>query len=88
MEVDESVLVSKFYRRPLPVGLTALASAKGAGWARRELQGHNLQVLFELLGRLERGGVDVNAWPGWSCLALCLNGLCLDQNRLWPGPWR
>lgn len=86
--VEEAILTSKYYRRPLPTGFTALTSREGINLVSSTLAGYKLRFLYELLGRLERGGPETKAWPGWACLALGLNGLCPDENRLWPGSWR
>jgi glutathione gamma-glutamylcysteinyltransferase len=78
--------VQSLYRRPLPDGSIAFASAEGRALFKEALSAGTLESYFALA---EQHHTQADpAFCGLASLVVALNALAIDPGRLWKGPWR
>ena len=75
-----------FYRRPLPEGLVAFASAEGRARFREALAAGTMEGFFALAEQFHTQAEP--AFCGLGSLVMALNALEIDPGRLWKGSWR
>eukprot|EP01113_Clastostelium_recurvatum_P034902 TRINITY_DN4796_c0_g1_i3.p1 TRINITY_DN4796_c0_g1~~TRINITY_DN4796_c0_g1_i3.p1 ORF type:complete len:565 (+),score=89.98 TRINITY_DN4796_c0_g1_i3:25-1695(+) len=75
-----------FYRRPLPDTLIAFSSPQGRKLFQEALQDKYMEGYFSLAEQFVSQSEP--AFCGLATLAMSLNALYIDPNRLWKGPWR
>ena len=75
-----------FYRRPLPAGLVAFASAEGRILFREALAAGTMESFFALVEQFHTQAEP--AFCGLGSLVVALNALEIDPGRLWKGSWR
>lgn len=76
----------QFYRRPLPPGCVALASAAGRELFSSALSGGQAQGFFHVISQYSTQAEP--AFCGLATLAIALNALSIDPGRSWKGVWR
>jgi glutathione gamma-glutamylcysteinyltransferase len=74
------------YRRPLPADLVAFSSPEGRAIFREALAAGTLEGWFVLAEQYHTQADP--AFCGLGSLVVALNGLGIDPQRLWKGPWR
>ncbi|HEY6557802.1 MAG TPA: phytochelatin synthase family protein [Polyangiaceae bacterium] len=78
--------MQSLYRRPLPDGSIAFASADGRALFKEALSAGTLESYFALA---EQHHTQADpAFCGLASLVVALNALAIDPGRLWKGPWR
>ena len=77
---------ASFYRRPLPEGLIAFASAEGRQLFREALAAGGMEGWFALAEQFHTQADP--AFCGLGTLVVALNALEIDPGRIWKGPWR
>ncbi|KAL0489931.1 PCS3 [Acrasis kona] len=75
-----------FYRRPLPENCIEFSSPEGKDYFRKALAEGNAEGFFHLIEQFHTQSEP--AYCGLGTLAMTLNALGMDPNRLWKGPWR
>jgi glutathione gamma-glutamylcysteinyltransferase len=75
-----------FYRRPLPHGLVAFASAEGRAIFREALAEGGMEGYFSLAEQFHTQAEP--AFCGLGTLVTVLNALAIDPGRIWKGSWR
>jgi hypothetical protein len=75
-----------FYRRRLPPGCIPFSSNRGRQLFREALAAGGMEGYFALAEQFHTQSEPEFCGP--STLAMILNALALDPNRIWKGPWR
>lgn len=78
--------MSSLYRRPLPAGQIAFASAEGRALFREAMELGTLEGFFPLIEQFHTQAEP--AFCGLGSLVMTLNAFGIDPGRLWRGPWR
>lgn len=79
-------MTETLYRRPLPDGSIAFASAEGRAVFGEALAAGGLAGYFALAEQYQTQSDP--AFCGLGSLVVALNALAIDPGRLWKGPWR
>ncbi len=79
-------MTETLYRRPLPDGSIAFASAEGRAVFAEALAAGGLAGYFALAEQYQTQSDP--AFCGLGSLVVALNALAIDPGRLWKGPWR
>ncbi|KAF2073651.1 hypothetical protein CYY_005036 [Polysphondylium violaceum] len=78
--------VTSFYKRNLPSHLVEFSSQEGKQLFKEALENGHMEGYFSLAEQFVSQSDP--AYCGLATLAMVLNALKIDPNRLWKGPWR
>ncbi|EGC38412.1 hypothetical protein DICPUDRAFT_53337 [Dictyostelium purpureum] len=84
--ITEKINVVSFYKRDLPSHLIEFSSEEGKLIFKEALLNGNMENYFSLAEQFLSQSDP--AFCGLATLAMVLNALKIDPNRLWKGPWR
>ncbi|MEZ4364728.1 MAG: phytochelatin synthase family protein [Kofleriaceae bacterium] len=79
-------MTATFHRRPLPDAQTALASERGRALFAEALAAGTMAGYFAVAEQFQTQAEP--AYCGLTSLAVVLNSLAVDPQRVWKGPWR